>query len=211
MLPKRFTWPMRLSLIVSLLGLLGLGALWATRAPQPVPLDLQPRQAVDIGGPFSLTNQRGETVSHDDFAGRYMLVFFGFTYCPDVCPTGLQILTLALDALQSSAPEKAAAMAPLFITIDPERDTVAALAEYLPAFHPRLTGLTGSQDQINQVLKHYKVYAARVADDSSAAGYTMDHSSFFYLMGPDGRFVKHFDHAIDPAELAQKLARYIAG
>ena len=164
---------------------------------------------IAIGGSFSLRNQHNQRVSDTDFAGRYMLLYFGFTYCPDVCPTGLQIMAQALDELEKTAPQKAAIIAPIFVSVDPQRDTPAALADYMPLFHPRLTGLTGTQAEIDSIMRAYKIYAAKVPDSSSAAAYTIDHSSFFYLMSPDGKFIRHFDHLISPEKMAATLNKII--
>ena len=160
-----------------------------------------------VGGPFKLTDQHGKTVSDTDFRGKYMLVVFGYTFCPDVCPAELQVVTAALDALGPKAEQ----IQPVFITIDPERDTVDQLAVYAGNFHPRLALLTGSSTAIADVAKAYRVYYAK-AEGSAAAGrdYLMDHSSIIYLMGPDGQFVRHFTYTTDAAALAELLTQAIA-
>jgi len=160
-----------------------------------------------VGGPFKLTDQHGKTVSDTDFRGKYMLVVFGYTFCPDVCPAELQVVTAALDALGPKAEQ----IQPVFITIDPERDTVDQLAVYAGNFHPRLALLTGSSTAIADVAKAYRVYYAK-AEGSAAAGrdYLMDHSSIIYLMGPDGQFVRHFTYTTDAAALAEQLTQAIA-
>jgi len=160
-----------------------------------------------VGGPFKLTDQHGKTVSDTDFRGKYMLVVFGYTFCPDVCPAELQVVTAALDALGPKAEQ----IQPVFITIDPERDTVDQLAVYAGNFHPRLALLTGSSTAIADVAKAYRVYYAK-AEGSAAAGrdYLMDHSSIIYLMGPDGQFVRHFTYTTDAAALAEQLKQAIA-
>jgi cytochrome oxidase Cu insertion factor (SCO1/SenC/PrrC family) len=160
-----------------------------------------------VGGPFRLTDQHGKTVGDTDFRGRYMLVVFGYTFCPDVCPAELQVITAALDALGPLADR----IQPVFITVDPERDTVSQLALYAGNFHPRLVLLTGSSAAIADVAKAYRVYYAR-AEGSANAGsdYLMDHSSIIYLMGPDGQFVRHFTYTTDAAALAEQLKQTIA-
>ncbi len=136
-----------------------------------------------IGGPFALTDQRGKPVTDADYRGKLMLVYFGYTYCPDVCPTTLSTIANALNALK---PAERAQVAPMFITVDPERDTAQTMADYVTNFAPDLVGLTGTPDQIAKVEREYHVYAAKVpAADGS---YSMDHSSIIYLMGKDGRF-----------------------
>lgn len=155
-----------------------------------------------IGGPFSLVDQAGKAVTEKDYAGRYLLVMFGFTHCPDICPTALQVMAGTLDALGP----KAGKVAPLFITVDPARDTPAIMKSYVSAFHPGIQGLTGSQAQIDAVTRAYRVYARRVDDAGSPDGYTMDHSAFIYLMDPDGRYVMHFRHNASPNDIASQVA-----
>ena len=156
-----------------------------------------------IGGPFTLTDHTGKRVTDRDFRGRTMLVFFGFTFCPDVCPSGLQVMAAAIDKLGP----KAESVTPIFITIDPERDTPAQLAAYVKSFHPRLVGLTGTPAEIEAAIKAYRVYAKKVPDPKSTAGYTMDHSTFIYVMGPDGAYRTHFTHATSVDAMAERLAK----
>jgi protein SCO1/2 len=159
-----------------------------------------------IGGPFELTDHTGKRVSDRDYRGKYMLVFFGFTLCPDVCPTGLQAIAAALDKLGP----KAETLTPLFISLDPARDTPEQLASYVQSFHPRLVGLTGTQAEIDAVAKAYRVYSKRVDDPKSTAGYTIDHSTFVYVMGPDGSYVTHFTHATPVDAMTARLAKLSA-
>jgi protein SCO1/2 len=154
-----------------------------------------------VGGPFSLTDQDGRKVSEKDFLGRHMLIFFGYTYCPDICPTELQVMMAALDAM-GPAGEK---IQSVFISIDPERDTPEVLKVYVGNFGPRLIGLTGTVGEIAAVAKAYRVYYAKAGDQASPDSYLMDHSSIIYLMGPDGRFVKHFPYTTDVAKLTAEL------
>jgi len=158
----------------------------------------------DIGGAFTLVDMTGQTVTEQNFAGRPLLIYFGFTYCPDVCPMALANMTGALDILAETAPERAANVQPLFITVDPERDTPEALGEYMTHFHPRLVGLTGSPAQIGETLATYRVYARKVADEG-ASDYLMDHSSIIYLMDGKNRYLAHFDHNLQAPELATRL------
>jgi protein SCO1/2 len=159
----------------------------------------------EIGGPFSLVNQDGKSVSQADFTGRYMLIYFGYTYCPDVCPTALSAMGNALDILGS----KGDIITPVFITVDPERDDANALKMYVEHFHPRLVGLTGSPDQVKAAAKAYKAYFAKVGDGYNDGTYAMDHSSITYLMGPDGKFVTHFGHGVDGEQMARKIAEIL--
>lgn len=159
-----------------------------------------------VGGPFTLVDHTGRTVTDKDFRGRYMLVYFGFTYCPDVCPSGLQIIA---GALQKIGP-KADKLTPLFITVDPERDTAAQMAEYVKSFDPRLIGLTGTPAQIEAVAKAYRVYYKKVADEKSTGGFTIDHTALMYLMDPKGVYVSHFSHTISADALAERLSKTIS-
>jgi cytochrome oxidase Cu insertion factor (SCO1/SenC/PrrC family) len=157
-----------------------------------------------IGGPFALTDQDGRTVTSDSLKGKPTLIYFGFTYCPDVCPTSLLLMENAIEKL---GPDAAKKVNLVFITVDPERDTPAQLAQYVPSFHPRLIGLTGTAEQIAAVQKAYRVYAKKVADDKSSAGFTFDHTSIMYLMDPKGQYVAHFTHATPVDRIAERLRK----
>lgn len=161
-----------------------------------------------IGGPFSLTDQSGQRRSEADLEGRYSLVFFGYTYCPDICPTSLSTMTQGLDLLAEDDPAKAAAVQPVFITIDPERDTVEALAGYAEHFHPRLLALTGTAEEIAAAARVYRIYYQKV-EESGASDYLMDHSSILYLMGPDGSYLSHFSHASTAEDIAKGLSEQV--
>jgi protein SCO1/2 len=165
--------------------------------PAPSAGGIQLAQGVALGGSFSLTDHAGRAVTDRDFAGRPLLVYFGFTYCPDVCPTELGTIAAALDLL-GPAGER---VTPILITIDPERDTPEALGNYVALFHPRLVGLTGTAEQIAQVARAYRVYYAKVQPRDSTQ-YLMDHSSFIYLVGPDGRVRSLFRPQTSPEAIA---------
>ncbi len=154
-----------------------------------------------VGGPFVMVNHLGETVTEKTYTGKYMLVFFGFTFCPDVCPTELQVMTAALEQLG----EEAQNIVPILVSVDPGRDTPAAMKAYVENFSPALQGLTGSPEQVAAMAKVYRVFYQRVENAKSPADYTMDHSSIIYLMGPDGKFIKHFSYTTDAAALAAGL------
>jgi protein SCO1/2 len=160
---------------------------------------------VTVGGPFTLTDTHGATVTDATYRGRWMLVYFGYTFCPDVCPTELQTIAAALDQL---GPE-AAKLVPLFITVDPERDTVAAMADYVKLFDDRLVGLTGTPEQIAAAARAYRVYYARATPKDSSS-YLMDHSSFVYLMAPDGSFRALFRPGTTPQDLAAAIRTRLA-
>jgi cytochrome oxidase Cu insertion factor (SCO1/SenC/PrrC family) len=156
-----------------------------------------------VGGPFTLTGQSGKPVSSTDFRGRYMLIYFGYSFCPDVCPATLGVMADALDKL-GAAGER---VVPVFITIDPARDTPKVLADYMKAFGPQFIGLTGSTAEITAVEKEYRVYAAK--QPLPGGGYGMSHSSVLYLMGPDGRLVSFYDEAISPKDLVAELKKRV--
>lgn len=158
-----------------------------------------------VGGPFSLTDQNGRRVTDADFRGKYMLILFGFTYCPDICPSGLQVMSAALDQLGPKGDK----VVPIFISVDHERDTPEQLKMYLDSFHKRMVGLTGSAEEIAAAAKAYRVYYKKVTDEKSTAGFTYDHSALMYLMGPDGKYVTHFSHAAGPDAIAQRLAKIL--
>jgi protein SCO1/2 len=168
--------------------------------PAPSPGGIQLAQGVALGGPFTLVDHTGRAVTERDFAGRPMLLYFGFTYCPDVCPTELGTIAAALDALGPLGER----VTPVFVTIDPERDTPAAMADYVSRFHPRMVGLTGSAEQIAQAARAYRVYYAKVRPRDSS-DYLMDHSSFIYFVGPDGRVRSLFRPETSPEAMAAAI------
>jgi protein SCO1/2 len=154
---------------------------------------------VPIGGPFELVDQDGRAVTEQDFAGRLMLVYFGYTFCPDVCPTSLQTMSVALEQLGEDAED----VAFVFVTLDPKRDTVAQMKAYVDLFEPGPVGLTGTAEQIAAVAKTWRVYY-RVPDDGDE-DYLVDHSSFVYLMDRDGRYLTHFGHAATPEQMVEEI------
>jgi protein SCO1 len=155
-----------------------------------------------IGGPFRLTDQNGRTVTDADFKGRPSLVFFGFTHCPEVCPTTLFDISEVLNRLGPDADKVNA----LFVTVDPERDTPEKLKDYLSSFNPRLTGLGGDPAALAAVAKSYRVYYKKVPQDGG--GYTMDHTAIVYLMDKKGDFVAPFSLRRRPEDAAADLRRY---
>jgi protein SCO1/2 len=194
-----------LALTLSVLALLILGA--SLLLMRLSPSDNASRaEAIQIGGPFTLTNHRGEPVTEETFAGRYMLIYFGYSFCPDICPTSLQTMAAAYDLLSA---EEQAEVAPIYITIDPERDTVEAMADYVPLFHDDMIGLTGSVEQIDAAAGAYRVYHRKNVSEEGSDEYFVDHSSYYYLMGPDGRYVTHFGHEETEEEMAAGLREAI--
>ena len=161
---------------------------------------------VTTGGRFMLQDQTGKIVTDEDFKGKFMLIYFGYTYCPDICPTSLQTIAHALDLLG----KKGDVIQPIFISIDPQRDTVKVLREYVAAFHPRLIGLTGTEAVVNSVAKKYRVRFKKVSETGGINDdYTVDHTSSVFLMGPQGEFITRFSHATTSKQMAAKLATII--
>ncbi len=159
-----------------------------------------------IGGSFTLVDQNGKTVTAGDFRGRFMLVYFGYTYCPDVCPTTLTTMADAIDILDGDGDR----VVPVFITVDPERDTPEHLKMYVNYFHPRLVGLTGTTQSVAAAAKAYRIYYAKARQDgASGDDYLMDHLSFVFLMGPDGAFRAHFENGIGPEAMAKRIREYL--
>ena len=158
-----------------------------------------------IGGPFELIGKDGKTVTDNDFRGRYMLVFFGFTHCPDICPAELQVMSAALDDLGAQADR----VVPVFITVDPERDTPELVSAYVANFGPNFVGLTGSPDAIAKAAKAYRVTYQKFQDENSGENYSVDHSALLYLMGPNGEFVTHFPYGTSPEKMAETLRRLL--
>lgn len=198
--------------VAAMIGLLGVFALLLARGAMQDDLSGSPMVRTSgeaaIGGPFTLVDHTGATVTEADYAGRPMLIYFGFTYCPDVCPFSLQVLA---DALSRLPEDQRAQFQPLLISVDPERDTPQVLAEYVdsPAFPDNLTGLTGAPEQVRAAAQAYRVYYARVDDPQSAGEYTMDHASLIYLMDGDGKFVDVFPHHATPEEIAARLQDFL--
>jgi len=168
------------------LAALALGAVmvWQARAPQD-PQGPRVSGEAAITNAYALTDHTGRTVTADDFDGRWQLVFFGFTHCPDICPTTLAYMAQVMDELGPDA----AQVTPIFITVDPARDTPEVMAAYVEAFHPRMVGLTGTEAQVAEAARNFRVWYERAEDASAPDGYTMAHAGHIYVMAPDGRFV----------------------
>ena len=193
--------PLIVSAIAAVL-LLGAVALLSIGRPAPA----QNAQADAIGGAFTLTNGDGKTVTATDLHGKYLLVYFGYTFCPDVCPTTLADIAQALDKLGA----KADRVQPLFITVDPARDTPAVMRHYVTAFSPRIEGLTGTPAEIADVAKKYHVYYAVHPASAGSSDYTVDHSSVLYVMGPDGGFAGIIRADQSPDGIAHDLEAIMA-
>ncbi|WP_262693663.1 SCO family protein [Kordiimonas aquimaris] len=152
------------------------------------------------GGNFTLTSHTGEVVSNTDFDNQYMLIYFGYSFCPDVCPLDLQKMSVALYQLEEEGYDTTP-IQPIFITIDPERDTVEELASFMPDFHPRLIGLTGTPAEIADVARKYKVYYAK-REQPGTDSYLMDHQAYQFVMGPGGEFLRIFSSRDKPQDIA---------
>ena len=157
-----------------------------------------------IGGPFSLVDQNGKTVTDADLKGKWSLVYFGYTHCPDACPTALNDIAIALDQLGP----KREAVRSVFITVDPERETPEVLKEYVTSFDAQILALSGSAEEIARAAKAYRVYYAKHPEPGG--DYSMDHSSVIYVMDPEGRFTASFTHQNTPEEIAERLKKLLA-
>ncbi len=206
---------MKRLIVLALLSLgIGLGvSLALLQFEKPLPADRSyndPKvEGVAIGGSFELVDHHGKTVTHQSWPGQYLLLFFGFTHCPDICPLNLNIMTEALDSLPA---DLVAQIQPLMITIDPDRDTPDQMAEYMSLFHPKMIGLSGTQKQISVATKAYRVYEQKVlfeAADANPDDYTINHSSFTYLMAPSGELLDVFAHNTPPKDMATALKKYV--
>lgn len=164
-----------------------------------------PSGSTSIGGPFTLMDQNGRERRDRDFRGQMMLVYFGYTYCPDVCPTELVKMGAALDELGKDGE----GVTPVFITVDPARDTPERMREYASNFHPRLVALTGDAEAVTRAAKAYRVYFARSKDSGEGDDYLMDHTSIIYLMGTDGQYLEHFTQGIDASRMAARIRPHL--
>jgi cytochrome oxidase Cu insertion factor (SCO1/SenC/PrrC family) len=183
-------------IVLCVAALLGAYAIWSARS-----LNLD-RGVALVGGPFTMVNHKGETVTEKNFLGKPMLLFFGFTYCPDICPTELQVMAAALEQLGDQGND----IQPIFVSVDPARDTPAVMANYVSNFGPRFVGLTGTPEQVEAMASAYRVFFAKQENKKDPANYLMDHSAIVYLMGRDGKFLKHFSYSTDAKALAEGIS-----
>ena len=195
--------PLGLVPYVVAVGAIAAGLLWYAAPSAPALGGAEISGAASIGGPFALVDQNGTLRHSSDFRGRFMLVYFGYSYCPDICPTTLALMA---DALGRLGP-KAGRIVPIFITVDPARDTPPVLKAYLKAFGGRFVGLTGDGPAVAAAAQAYRVYYRR--HPLRGGGYAMDHSSTIYLMGLDGKFLANYDQSMDPAALAAALRAHL--
>lgn len=162
---------------------------------------------ISFGGPFTLIDQNGQQVTDKDFRGRFLLVLFGYTNCPNICPTNLQAMVDALDILGEAGDK----LQPVFISVDPDRDRPRVLAKYVANFHPRLIGLTGTEKQVAAASKAYRIHRGKIKlSDMKDGDYLVTHTPTTFLMGPDGKFLTFFPHDSDPGIMAKALGRYLS-
>lgn len=174
----------------------------------PSSAEAPPLAGAAIGGPFALTDAKGRTVTDRSFAGQWRIMYFGYSFCPDVCPTDAQAIGAGLRRFAERDPYRAARVVPIFVTIDPARDTPAVLGRFVAAFHPRMVGLTGSADAVARAEKAFAVYAKR-GETTAGGGYMMDHSRQAYLMDPDNKPVALIPADEGPTAVADALARWV--
>ena len=182
----------------------------ALAACQPAaPAAEPPLAGAAIGGDFSLTNNKGEAVRWGDFAGKYRIVYFGYAFCPDICPTDMQRVVQGLKVLKASDPDKVAKIVPIFITIDPERDTPQVVGEFAAAFSPDIIGLTGTPEQIAATAKAFKVFYAK-GEALPGGGYLVDHSNIVYLFGPEGEPLATLPVDKGPDAMAAEIDKWVS-
>lgn len=194
--------------IARALSALLLAALPAACSGPSAPPARGPLEGAAIGGAFTLTDQDGRRVSDRDFAGRYRIMYFGYTFCPDVCPVDVQTIAAALRTLEASDPAIAARIVPIFVTVDPRRDTPAVLKQFVRAFHPRMVGLTGTPTEIAAMTKTFAIYA-KAGEAASGGGYLVDHGRTAYLMDPEGKPVALLPQDESPAAVVAEIKRWV--
>ena len=193
-----------IAIVLALVAAGALGAAWVSLVATPVPRVATSGTAA-IGGPFTLVSTNGGNVTDQTYRGKWLLIFFGYTFCPDACPTALNNISVALEKLGADADK----LQPLFVTVDPQRDTREVMAEYLKSFDSRIIGLTGSRDQIDRVVKEYRVYVAAQKSDTGDDNYLVSHSAYIYLMDPHGKFVNVIQGSEGGEEIAAWLRKQI--
>lgn len=182
-------------------------ALAACNPPAPAPPEEPPLAGAAIGAPFELTGEDGNPVRWEDFEGRYRTLYFGYTYCPDICPTDVQRAMAGLKRFAEESPERAARVQPLFVSVDPGRDTPAVLREFTDNFHPRLIGLTGDATTLERVARDFGTTFSR--GEEHPGGYLMNHQGYTYLFGPDGKPIATLPTDLGPQAVADELAKWV--
>lgn len=179
----------------------------ACQPAAPASDDAPPLAGSSIGGPFALIDQNSRPVTEREFAGRHRIMYFGYTFCPDVCPTDVQTIAAGLKQLEAENPALAAKVVPIFVTVDPARDTPAVVKQFVSAFHPRMVGLTGNHEAIERAKKTFAVFSAKGAETSG--GYLVDHSRQAYLMGPKGEPLALVPQDQGPKAVADAIERWV--
>jgi protein SCO1/2 len=192
-----------IALVLAAASALALAEAWLVVTPHP---KVVTSGTAAIGGPFTLLTTDGTSASDETYRGKWLLIYFGYTFCPDACPTALTNISAALERLGPDTSK----LQPLFVTVDPQRDTPAVMADYLKSFDPRIVGLTGTQEQIDSVLKAYRVYAETQKSEGDNANYPVSHSAYLYLMDPKGRFANVIQGSEGGEEIAAWLRKQMA-
>lgn len=196
-------------LLAGVLLIAAIGLLAVLRDGSPAPAARGNLEGSTVGGPYRLIDERGQPVTQDSFPGQWKLYYFGFTYCPDICPTDTAKLAEALRLFEASDPDRAARLQPLFVSVDPERDTPQALAEFTDAFHPRIIGLTGSPEDAAAMRKAFRIYAEK-QPGTTPDSYLVDHSALYYLFDPENRPIAFLTPmTATPADIAAMLATHV--
>lgn len=203
---NRFATPLRR--FATICALSATIALAACQPAETTATQEPPLAGADIGGPFELVNKDGETVRWADFDGRYRMVYFGFTFCPDICPTDVQRMMQGYNTLAENDPEAAAKITPIFISVDPERDTPAIVGEFASAFSDKLIGLTGTPEQVKAAADEFRVFYSR-GEDTPGGGYLVDHSAIVYLFGPQGEPIATLPTDQGGDAVAAELAKWV--
>ena len=197
----RSSFKVLIAIVLALAAAGALGVAWVSLVEVPAPKVATSGTAA-IGGPFTLVSTNDGNVTDQTYRGKWLLIFFGYTFCPDACPTALNNISVALEKLGVDAGK----LQPLFVTVDPQRDTREVLAEYLKSFDSRIIGLTGPQDQIDRVVKEYRVYvASQKSETQGDDNYLVSHSAYIYLMDPQGKFV----NVIQGSEAGEEIAAWL--
>ena len=162
-----------------------------------------------LGGPFQLTDQDGRSVSDQDLLGNFVLLYFGFTHCPDICPEELKRMAKVIESIDPRLRAKQPVL-PVFVSVDPKRDTVDQMRLYVQEFHPKMVGLTGTPDQVAQISKAYRVYASSSQVNEDDMDYLVDHSIFIYLLAPDGSFIDYFGRDVPVPTIVERLQGHMS-
>ena len=201
-IPMKLRFKLLTAVMLALAAASAVAAGLALFVSKPAPV-VTTTGTADIGGPFTLVSTRGGTVTDQTYRGKWLVLFFGYTYCPDVCPTTLNNISVALEELGADANK----LQPVFVTVDPDQDTREVLSDYLKSFDSRIVGLTGTQAQIDRIVKEYRIYVAKQKSESGDDDYLVVHSAYIYLMDPQGKFVNVIQGTQSGKEIAAWLRK----